>query len=133
MNTENLVDEVAKRVLSMVEECEEAKKVRIDGQVLTALKAQNAVDKRCSEIVIPKGMMIALCVILALAVAAGAVRGAGPNEAAEHAGTVKAALGISRDFFARLRFAMRSARRPAICCGNMRGMRNEFEILTRRC
>ena len=49
-----------------------------------------------------------LCV--ALAVAAGAVRGAGPNEAAEHEGTVKAALGISRDFFARQREIAESRR-----------------------
>ena len=59
MDSQELINEIAKRVNAKLETCGTADKaVEIQGQVLTALKAQNAVDQRCTSIVIPGKMMI---------------------------------------------------------------------------
>lgn len=58
MSSNELIDEIAKRVLDKVGTCEAAKQVRIEGQVLTALKAQNAVDKKCEAVILSERMMI---------------------------------------------------------------------------
>lgn len=57
MDSQALMDEIVKRVNAKLAEQGE-KSVEITGQVLTALKAQNAVDQKAASIVIPQRMMI---------------------------------------------------------------------------
>lgn len=60
MESQELMNEIMKRVSEKLAAKGELTEnvVEIDGQVLTALKAQNAVDKRCTAIQIPAKMII---------------------------------------------------------------------------
>ncbi len=59
MNSQELINEIAKRVNDKLAACGDAEKaVEIEGQVLTALKAQRAVDQHATSVILSQKMQI---------------------------------------------------------------------------